>query len=129
MSALQTLRELLSLQREDADLKFLSIELVRPGFTFSRAKVKAADDLTLMIGHAGEPPQRITGHLFDDNTGHLISRLHGAYVQSGSKKVLCAFHLPAPLTTERVCLVIEGHRTGSASARREMTFCVELGAR
>ena len=124
MSALQTLREILSMPGDNPAFVFTSIELVRPGFGFSNMSAKAGEELTFRLGYEGNPPERISGHLFDEGTGHLVSRLKKSPIHSESGSLLCGFTLPTAMTAQRVCLVIEGQRAGSDPGGCEMSFSI-----
>ena len=125
MSALQTLREILTPLSPEGSPKFSFIELVRPGFGFSEPRVRAGEYLTFRIGYEGDPPDSVTGHLFDDGTGFLIARIHGAGGKVGNASFTCTFRLPEQITAQRVCLIVEGERTVNGVASCEMTFLVE----
>ena len=122
MSALETLRQILSPEMADPSLRFTSVELVRPGFGLGVPVVKAGEKVLFKIGIQAEPPDKIAGHLFDDDTGCLITRLPSAVVKGGEHSLLCAFTLPQHITAKTVCLVIEGRRARDEAAGCEMTF-------
>ena len=124
MSALQTLREILSLSGDNPPFVFTSIEMVRPGFGFSNPTAKAQEEITFRLSYEGHAPERILGHLFDDVTGHLVARLKSSLIHRGAGSLLCGFCFPAAMNAERVCLVIEGQRTGSDPGSCEMNFLI-----
>ena len=124
MSALQTLREILSMRGDNPPFVFTSIELVRPSFGFSDTSAKAGEALTFRLSYEGPAPERINGHLFDDATGHLVSRLKSSPIHSEPASLLCGFRLPAAISAQRICLVIEGQRTGSDPGGCEMSFSI-----
>ena len=124
MSALQTLREILSMSGDNPPFVFTSIELVRPGFGFSNTMAKAREELAFRLSYEGHSPERIIGHLFDDVTGHMVARLKSSLIHREAGSLLCGFSLPAAMTAKRVCLVIEGQRTGSDPGGCEMNFSI-----
>jgi hypothetical protein len=124
MSALETLRQMLSPEMPDSPLRFTSVEFVRPGFGPGVPVVKAGEVALFKLGFPAAPPIKIAGHLFDGDTGHLIARLHSAVVKGGEHSLLCAFTLPRPLAAKTVCLVIEGRRSLDEAFACEMTFTV-----
>ena len=124
MSALQTLREMLSMRGDNPPFVFTSIELVRPGFDFTDTSAKAGEQLNFRLGYEGNAPQRVSAHLFDDVTGHLISRLKSSPVHSEAASLLCGFSLPSAMKAKRVCLVIEGQRAGSDPGGCEVSFLI-----
>lgn len=124
MSALQTLREILSMRGDNPPFVFTSIELVRPGFGFSDTSAKAGEQLTFRLGYEGNAPDRVTGHLFDDVTGHLVSRLKSSPIHTEPASLLCGFTLPTRMTAQRICIVIEGQRAGSDPGGCEMCFSI-----
>ncbi len=124
MSALETLRQILSPETADPSLRFTSVDLVRPGFGLGVPIVKAGEEVLFKLGIQAEPPDKMAGHLFDDDTGCLITRLPSAVVKGGEHSLLCAFTLPQHITAKTVCLVIEGRRALDEAAGCEMTFRV-----
>jgi hypothetical protein len=124
MSALETLRQMLSPEMADPSPRFTSVDLVRPGFGLGVPVVKGGEKVLFKLGIQAEPPDRISGHLFDDDTGCLITRLPSAVVKGGEHSLLCAFTLPQHITAKTVCLVLEGRRGMDEAAGCEVTFMV-----
>ena len=124
MSALETLRQILSPETADPSLRFTFVDLVRPGFGLGVPVVKAGEKILLKLGIQAEPPDKISGHLFDNDTGCLITRLPSAVVKGGEHSLLCAFTLPQDIAAKTVCLVIEVRRALDQAAGCEMTFMV-----
>ena len=109
---------------ENPPFVFTSIELVRPGFGFSDTSAKAGEELTFRLSDEGLEPDRLSGHLFDDVSGHLVARLKSSPIHREEGSLLCRFTLPAAIATKRVCLVIEGQRPGSDPGGCEMSFWI-----
>ena len=49
MSALQTLRQILSMRGDNPPFVFISIEIVRPGFGFFNLTAKAGKEITFRL--------------------------------------------------------------------------------
>lgn len=84
--------------------------------------MKTGEKILFKLGIQAEPPDKIAGHLFDDDTGYLIIRLPSAVVKGGEHSLLCAFTLPQHIAAKTICLVIEGRRGQDEAAGCEMTF-------
>ena len=124
MSPLHTLREILSMRGDNPLFVFTSIELVRPGFGFSEPSARPGEELVFRLTHEGAAAERINGHLFDEDTGHLIERVASLLIQNQLKSILCKFKVPNKLTAKRVCLIIEGQRASSDPGGCEMSFSI-----
>lgn len=124
MSALQILRDILSMRGGNPPFIFTSIKLVRPGFSSLDGSVRPGEELTFRLGYEGDGAERLNGYLFDDTTGHLLARLASEHVRMERGAILCTFTLPNPMTAQRVCLLIEGQRAGCEPGGCEMSFSI-----
>lgn len=124
MSALQILRDILSMRGANPPFVFTSIKLVRSCFSSLDGSARPGEELTFRLGHEGDGAERLNGHLFDEVTGDLIARLASAHVRMERGAILCTFTLPDAMTAQRVCLLIEGQRAGCEPGGCEMSLSI-----
>ncbi len=120
-SALDLLRARLTACEKPAAAGFTSIGLF-DSVAERVSTYQPGGRVKLILGTMPGPPQDVRAYAFDEANGALVGEPEAVQVLFRPTDLVCVLSFPASISTQRLCVVLEGRWKNGRIAGCEMTF-------